>query len=315
VPWWWRPSPGWRCSTSCAGKRVRREATEGFWGRVALGFAFSAIIGVLAYRSGALSRGGVTGAVLLGTVILGFAGWPWAIILVAFFVSSTVLSYYGRRRKAQLLGEVAKGHRRDLAQTLANAGIAGVLALWAGWTGPANPVYAILALAYVGGLAAVTADTWATELGVLAAQPPRLVTTGRRVSPGTSGAVTPEGMLAALAGACFIGVVGALLGPGAPLPSWLLWPPALGVISAPMWIGVATIAGLGGALFDSVLGATIQATYYCDACHKETERPVHSCGRETTLIRGWSRMDNDGVNALASAFGVMVGALLAIIVL
>ena len=50
-----------------------------------------------------------------------------------------------------------------------------------------------------------------------------------------------------------------------------------------MWIGIGAIAGLGGALFDSVLGATVQATYYCDACRKETERPVHSCGRETTI--------------------------------
>lgn len=271
------------------------------------------MIGALAYRAGALSPGGIAGAILLGTAILGFGGWPWAIILVAFFVSSTALSYYGRRRKAQLLGEVVKGHRRDLAQTLANAGIAGLIALWAGLIGPANPVYAILALAYVGGMAAVTADTWATELGVLAAQLPRLVTTGRRVAPGTSGGVTAAGTLAALAGACFIGIVGALLRPTAPLlPGWSLWPPALGVISAPMWIGVAAIAGLGGALLDSVLGATVQASYHCDACGKETERRVHSCGRETVLIRGWPWMDNDAVNFLASACGVAVGALLAI---
>ncbi len=96
-------------------------------------------------------------------------------------------------------------------------------------------------------MAAVTADTWATELGVLAAQPPRLITTGRRVAPGASGGVTPAGTLAALAGAGFIGVVGALLRPTAPfLPEWLLWPPSLTAISAPMWIGVGAIAGLGG---------------------------------------------------------------------
>ncbi len=290
----------------------RREPTEAIIGRVALGLALSGAIGALAYLVGALSPGGVIGATLLGTAILGFAGWPWAILLVAFFVSSTLLSYYGKRRKAQLLGEVAKGHRRDLAQTLANAGIAGALALWAGVIGPTNPVYAILALAYVGGLAAVTADTWATELGVLAAQPPRLITTGRRVAPGASGGVTPAGTLAALTGACFIGMVAALLGPASPLPAWVLWPSAVGAISAPMWVGVAAVAGLSGALCDSLLGATVQAAYYCDACGKETERPVHTCGRETTLIRGWGRMDNDGVNFLASACGVAVAVLLAI---
>ena len=229
-----------------------------------MGLALSAGIGGLAYRAGALSASGVLGAILLGTVILGFAGWPWAILLVAFFVSSTLLSRYGRRRKAGVLGEVVKGHRRDLTQTLANAGIAGLLALWAGLVRSANPVYTTLALAFVGALATANADTWATELGVLAAQPPRLITTGRRVAAGTSGGVTPIGTLAALAGACFLGAVAALLGLGqlASLPAWLIWPPPLQEIPVGTWIGVAAIAGLSGALFDSVLGATVQATYF-----------------------------------------------------
>jgi uncharacterized protein (TIGR00297 family) len=271
----------------------------------------SAIIAGLAYRGGALSASGVLGAILLGTTILGFAGWAWAFLLIAFFLSSTMLSRYGRRRKSLLLGEVVKGHRRDLAQSLANVGVAMVLAVSAGLIGPAQPVYTVLALAYVGALAAVNGDTWATELGVLAAQPPRLVTTGQRVTPGTSGGVTPAGTAAALAGAGFIGGVAAALG----LTAVSLWPAPVQTLSVMTWVGVAAVAGLGGALFDSLLGATVQGTFYCAACGKETERPVHSCGSQTALIRGWRRLDNDGVNLLASLFGATVGALLALLVM
>ena len=44
-------------------------------------------------------------------------------------------------------------------------------------------------------------------------------------------------------------------------------------------------AGLLGALFDSLLGATVQAIYYCPACEKETERHlIHLCNVENFVV-------------------------------
>src|SRR4030067_642568 len=57
-----------------------------------------------------------------------------------------------------------------------------------------------------GALAAVNADTWATEVGVLARRCPWRLTDGRQVEPGTSGAVTLEGLMASIAGAAVIGL-------------------------------------------------------------------------------------------------------------
>ncbi len=74
---------------------------------------------------------------------------------------------------------------------------------------------------------------------------------------------------------------------------------------------VATVGGLTGSLVDSLLGATVQAIYYCAACSRETERPVHGCGRPTKLIRGWTWLNNDLVNLAASLIGGLVSALLA----
>jgi uncharacterized membrane protein len=67
-----------------------------------------------------------------------------------------------------------------------------------------------------------------------------------------------------------------------------------------------TLGGLIGSLFDSLLGATIQAIYWCPSCSKETERhPVHTCGATTSQIRGWPWVNNDVVNLACSLMGAI----------
>ena len=166
--------------------------------RLIVGFALSLAIGGLAYWRRSLSASGVLGAVLVGTTIFGFGGWVRGLLLIAFFISSSLLSHYHDRRKAALAEKFAKGNRRDLGQTLANGGMAALLALAIGLTGVSSGFYAVLALAFYGALATANADTWATELGVLARSQPRLLTTGRPVPVGTSGGVTAAGFAAAL---------------------------------------------------------------------------------------------------------------------
>ncbi len=271
--------------------------------RLALGLFLSLGIGGAAYWRRSLSGSGVLGAVVIGAVIFGFGGWVRGLLLIAFFLSSSLLSHFGDRRKAGLAEKYAKGGRRDLGQTLANGGLAALIALIIGLTGRAAPIYPALAFAFYGALAAVTADTWATELGVLARSAPRLITTGRPVPVGTSGGVTVAGFAAALGGATAIGTIGfALIQVAARLTTgaWLL--------SDWVVIPVAAIGGLAGATFDSLLGATVQAIYRCDRCGVETERTLHRCGQPTRHTRGWRWLNNDGVNFLASLAGALGAA-------
>jgi uncharacterized protein (TIGR00297 family) len=231
-------------------------------------------------------------------------------VLIAFFFSSSLLSHYRDRRKAVLAEKFAKGNRRDLGQTLANGGMAALLALVIGITGPGSGYYVILALAFYGALAAVNADTWATELGVLARSRPRLLTTGRPVPVGTSGGVTAEGFAAALAGAAFIGVTGFVLIQAAARLTTGAW-----LLSDWIVIPLAAVGGFLGSAFDSLLGATVQAIYVCDPCGVETERTLHRCGRPTRLIRGWRWLNNDWVNFCASVAGAMIAAAFAQLIL
>jgi uncharacterized protein (TIGR00297 family) len=253
--------------------------------RLALGFALSALIGYAGYRRSALTRSGWLGAVLTGTPIFGFGGLHWGALLVAFFVSSSLLTRYKQNAKAEAAEVFAKGGPRDLGQALANGGLAAALAVLSGIVGQPLPLTA----AFVGALAEANADTWATELGILARQRPRLISNGRVVAPGTSGGVTGFGTLASLAGAALIGGLAALLGgDGRLLP-------------------IGALAGLIGSLFDSLLGATAQAIYYSDRRGKETEKPFEHDGAPNRRLRGWPWLNNDVVNLLGTLAGSLAG--------
>ena len=157
-------------------------------------------------------------------------------------------------------------------------------------------------MGFAASLAAVNADTWATELGVLNPTPPHLITDLRkRVEKGTSGGISLLGTGASLLGSSLIALLAVLLSPTDALNTghFLL----------------ITFAGLAGSLFDSFLGATVQAMYYCPADKKETEKhPLHTCGTETVHIRGWNWLDNDWVNFACGAFGTTLALLPIVIV-
>ena len=259
--------------------------------RIVAGLLFSSIVSLLAYRRRSLNRSGVVGAMVTGTTTFGLGGWSWGLALIFFFVSSSLLSHFREQDKAQTAADkFSKGSERDIGQVAANGGVATLLALGYGLTS-SRKVREFLQAGYTGALATANADTWATELGVLSPQQPRLITTGKPVATGTSGGITPTGTGSATLGA---------LAPG--LVFWLLQRNRKAQAFLPL---TALLSGLAGCLFDSLLGATVQATYFCPVCGKETERRVHSCGTPTKRVRGLPWLNNDGVNFLATLFGAL----------
>ena len=268
--------------------------------QLAFGVAFSALIAWAGYRKRSLSRSGVVGAMIVGTLTFGLGGWTWGLLLIAFFISSSLLSHYRKNDKRELAEKFAKTSQRDLGQALANGGWGAVLAI-AYFCQP-DP---ILFAAFVGAMATVNADTWATELGVLSPTPPRLMTTGQRVPVGTSGGVTSLGTMAALGGGLLIGLAALVLGRAeaiwgnGPLNGRYLWLAPIGIIG-----------GLGGSTFDSLLGATVQGIYYCPQCQKETEARMHRCGQPTRHLRGWRWSNNDLVNFGSSIVGSLIAGFL-----
>jgi len=246
----------------------------------------SAIIVTLGRRGRALSSSGAIAGIVLGTIATA-AGWSWTVLLIALFLSANLLSRYQQRRKDAVMGEIIeKGGERDAWQVAANGGVFALAAV----ASLAHPSAIWLPLA-AGSISASTADTWATEIGTLALLPPKSITSGRPVPPGTSGGVTWLGTAAALAGSAYIAFLVLLVG----------W----GMRAA----GAAIVGGLVGSLVDSIVGATVQRRRWCSRCEKATERAVHRCGTITTPAGGIQWIDNDAVNAIATITGAVAGLL------
>ena len=267
-----------------------------------VGFLVAVVISLLAYFTRSLGKSGALAACLLGTVVFGLGGVPWAVLLLAFFISSSLLSRFSKKRKAALNEKFSKGSQRDFGQVAANGGIAGLCVL----VSLLFPQSSLPWFAFAATLAAVNADTWATELGVLGRGQPRLITTGVPVEKGTSGGVSWFGTLSAALGAVFIA-----------LPAVLFWPGGMlirGLEAVLLWFFGITLAGLAGSLVDSLLGATLQAIYYCPACQKETERhPLHSCSTPTSQVRGLRWLNNDWVNTFCAASGAILALVIGVI--
>lgn len=254
-----------------------------------LAFAAAGVVVLAARSRRALSIDGMAAALTLGTVLVGTAGWWAGLLLVSFFVSSSVLSSASCRETAP---EQDRGPERDAVQVLANGGIALAAAVFYAVTGAATWI-AVLS----GSIAAANADTWSTEIGHSSRTLPRLITTGRRVPAGTSGAVSGRGLGGALAGGALIAVLAAVGWNWSLLPGDLDW--VLGGFAV-------TLGGFTGSLVDSLLGATVQERRWCPACAKETEQRVHRCGTRTVHHTGLAWMTNDTVNALCAASGAFV---------
>ena len=254
------------------------------------GFLLAVLVAYLAYRARSLSTSGAIAATVVGTITFGTGGWQWAVLLLTFFITSSGLSRLFKKRKAGLDEKFSKGNQRDAGQVFGNGGLATFFAALHAF----YPESILPWIGFAASLAAVNADTWATELGVLNPAPPRMITDlSKRVEKGTSGGISFLGTLASLSGSAIIALPAVLLSPS-------------NTLSANYFL-LITLAGLAGSLFDSLLGATVQAMYFCPADQKETEKyPFHSCGTETVHIRGWKWLNNDWVNFACGAFASLI---------
>lgn len=254
--------------------------------RAAVGAAVSILVSVTARRVHALSNSGSVAGAVMGTIAL-TAGWSWGVLLLSLFISVSLLSRLGAGEKAKRLnGLIEKSGERDAAQIIANGAVFTIAAAGS-LIAPATGWFAIA----VGALSFSAADSWATEMGTLAPRDPISIINGRGVPAGTSGGISVLGTLGALGGALFIGAE-------AVFAAW------------PVSLAGAVIGGVGAAFADSLIGATLQTTRWCDRCNKPTEQRVHDCGTPTRITGGIRWLDNDAVNAVCSVIGALIALVL-----
>jgi uncharacterized protein (TIGR00297 family) len=168
--------------------------------------------------------------------------------LLTLFVLTFLATRSGRERKiASGLAENRSG--RTTSQVVANLGFAALFALplgeilvildWPRSNAHINSM--VIFVCTLSALAEATADTISSEIGQAFGGTPFMLTTLRRVPPGTDGAISIKGTLAGITAAAIIAATGA---------------PALGM--SPGECAIAFAAGIAGLFFDSILGATVE---------------------------------------------------------
>jgi uncharacterized protein (TIGR00297 family) len=204
--------------------------------RLALvGLALNAAIAVGAWKARSIDVAGAVSAVVIGTLIVtGFGLRAFALMMVFFVLGSTVTKIGYRIKLARGIAQ-EKGGARGWRNAWANGGVPAVIAAVGGLAPPdLRPMFL---LAYAASVATAAADTCSSEVGKAYGRRTFLITTGRPVPPGTEGAVSLEGTLAAVAGAAAVAFTGAALG--------------LFSIAGALLV---TAAGVLGSLAESVVG-------------------------------------------------------------
>jgi len=256
------------------------------------GVVFGALAGFISHRFRFLSKSGASAAGVLGAVTFGLGGWQWTVPMLGFFLPASILSKFVQTRRSNIVELFEKDSKRDAIQVLVNGGIGGILVIV--WKCiDQETVY----LAYLGALSAVTADTFATEIGILSSGQPILLTTLKKVEAGTSGAVS------------IIGTLGGWLGSVCIIFCGLPWQSG----SRVMYVVIILSAGIIGSFVDSILGALVQKQYQCACCGRTTEREIH-CHVPARQVRGKTFINNDVVNLCCSLTGLFTAIVLKIII-
>ena len=191
----------------------------------------------IAYRARTVSRSGaITGAAVGAIIYAGGGAGAWGLLMVTFLAASGS-SRFGLARKERLGIAEERGGRRGAGNVIANCGVAAIAAVAAVTT----PYRTLALAALVAALTAGGSDTVASETGKAWGRSTFLVTTLRRVKPGTPGAMSLEGTAAGLIAAFVVAAIGA----------------ALGLVPTSA-ILIVVAAATAGALVESALGATLE---------------------------------------------------------
>ncbi len=215
---------------------VRVTATE-----VAIAIAITAGFGYISWVLDAASVTGMLTGVLLALLTIVLGGYPWFAVLISFFALGALSTKFRYEQKRQNGVAEANEGARGGGNVLGNAAVA-LFAVLAFAASDRLPVASTVFLfAFAGSIATAMSDTLSSEIGGVFDKP-RLITTFKRVEPGTDGGVTWQGELAGAVGATVVALIAVVLFGSIDLLGGL----------------VIALAGIGGMTVDSLLGATIE---------------------------------------------------------
>jgi uncharacterized protein (TIGR00297 family) len=203
------------------------------------------LVGTMTYHRKALDLWGSLSMVVIGVIIIFSAGVNWLFLILLFLILSLFVTRYKKSYKKQL--GIYEG-KRTAKNVISNGVVAFAMAAFGGVA--FGGYYLSFVGGFIGSIATATADTMASEIGVL--RQPRLITTMKKVAPGTDGAVSILGTAVGIVGAGIIGIAAYLFG----------------IIDDPLLsIKIAVISGTIGCFMDSFLGAILERRNFLNNEH------------------------------------------------
>ena len=188
------------------------------------------VMGLITYWRKALDLFGSIFMIIMGIVIIFTVGVHWLILIFIFLILGLVSTKYKHQYKKDI--GVYEG-TRTIKNVISNGIVPLIMAAFGNYGG------------FIGSIATATADTLASEIGVTVQ--PRLITTFKKVPPGTDGGISVLGTVAGIIGAGIIGVAAYLLG----------------ISQDPfLTLKISIIAGTVGCFVDSILGAVLERRNY-----------------------------------------------------
>jgi uncharacterized protein (TIGR00297 family) len=177
-------------------------------GALAVALPVNALLAWAGYRIRSVSVSGAAVGALIGTMVLGCAGFAGWLMLTAAFLCAAVTSRMGLERKTLLGIAEERGGRRGAGNAIANTGIAAAAAALAAL----SYAHAAALVAFTAALTAGASDTIASEIGKAWGRTTWSIVPPRPVTAGTPGAISLEGTAAGLVGAAGLATLAVALG-------------------------------------------------------------------------------------------------------
>lgn len=311
--------------------------------RCTMAILIASALSINGYTKKSLDYSGSISAFIIGFLTF-LCSYRFGFILILFYYSSSKFTKFKHEYKASIEEDYHIGGQRNWKQVFASSLLATFIALiyfficgedqnisfngdstssgddvflssdknlitilWKTILIHKNMINSYLWIIYIAHYATANADTWSSELGVLSKSNPRLVTTlfFTEVPKGTNGGMSVVGTIAGAGGGLFIGFI-----------YWFMSVNVYDVINLDIQAIVkvllsqspvllySLLCGVVGSLIDSILGATLQVTYYSTEkkCIIKKYNPDNNGGShndDVIIISGIDVLSNEAVNLLS----------------
>ena len=250
--------------------------------RIILILLVMGVSALIAWKMRFLTKSGILAAAVLGFIVMYLGSVSGLVLFLFFFLSSSAISHIIHPDKER------KGRR--LAQVVAN-GAPAAIALILSHLSLYQEAFLI---AFTSCIAEAEADTISGGMGSLSHQDPVSIVTLTRVPKGISGGVTVLGLAAGAISSFVIA---------------LLFMGTFGCSFSSLVIIASS--GFLGSVFDSFLGATLQAAYRRkDGTLTEEE---YENGEKNERTRGIRWIDNDAVNFLSGLLAFSLSSVMSLV--